>query len=160
PTCLLPVCVISLCHTADKLADRTGDQYGSLSLTMPPLFIQELGPGSYKSRVYGRALSGGDVDFRTRVLLAFINCARGRTAGAAHHEKFSNPRCRAPMGLQAGVPPCSDCQSSAAVACYSATARRRSTPTYARAGICRSRREEKGRKLRQHPKAPNRGHYS
>nr|XP_015614020.1 uncharacterized protein LOC107279176 isoform X4 [Oryza sativa Japonica Group] len=25
----------------DKLADRTGDQYGSLSLTMPPLFIQE-----------------------------------------------------------------------------------------------------------------------
>ncbi|KAF2951255.1 hypothetical protein DAI22_01g248900 [Oryza sativa Japonica Group] len=117
----------------DKLADRTGDQYGSLSLTMPPLFIQELGPGSYKSRVYGRALSGGDVDFRTRVLLAFINCARGRTAGAAHHEKFSNPRCRAPMGLQAGVPPCSDCQSSAAVACYSATARRRSTPTYAAA---------------------------
>uniref|UniRef100_A0A0E0C4W6 Uncharacterized protein n=1 Tax=Oryza meridionalis TaxID=40149 RepID=A0A0E0C4W6_9ORYZ len=28
------------------------------------------------------------------------------------------------------------------------------------AGICRSRREEKGRNLRQHPKAPNRGHYS
>lgn len=26
----------------DILADRTGDQYGSLSLTMPPLFIQEV----------------------------------------------------------------------------------------------------------------------
>uniref|UniRef100_A0A0E0C4W5 Uncharacterized protein n=1 Tax=Oryza meridionalis TaxID=40149 RepID=A0A0E0C4W5_9ORYZ len=114
--------------------------------------------GSYKSRIYGRALSGGNVDFRTRVLFAFINCApagpreprimrSSATHVAGHPWDF-----RQAYRLAATVS-----HPLLLLQCYCST---QIHAYICPAGICRSRREEKGRNLRQHPKAPNRGHYS
>uniref|UniRef100_J3L225 Secreted protein n=1 Tax=Oryza brachyantha TaxID=4533 RepID=J3L225_ORYBR len=82
---------------------------------MPPLFTQEVLLILLLSILKAIAFSGGDIDFRTRVLFAFINCAAGRTAEAAHrHENFSNPRTRNPWRSSNAVRPCSNCQSAAA----------------------------------------------
>uniref|UniRef100_A0A0D9V344 Uncharacterized protein n=1 Tax=Leersia perrieri TaxID=77586 RepID=A0A0D9V344_9ORYZ len=53
-----------------------------------------------------------------------IQEAHSWTAEAAHHENFSNPRCRVPMGFMQAycLAGCSDCQSSAATKkCYCST---------------------------------------
>uniref|UniRef100_A0A0D9YBY1 Uncharacterized protein n=1 Tax=Oryza glumipatula TaxID=40148 RepID=A0A0D9YBY1_9ORYZ len=57
----------------DKLADRTGDQYGSLSLTMPPLFIQEEDDRMFLSQ--RRDLYSWDPDPTSRVYMAVHSAA-------------------------------------------------------------------------------------